>query len=335
LSHLQTMSQQESDSDLSEDDMPPIRPQARGRRTAVAAESYDPDASDDEDDVVCIDKTEDQLECLREAANGIVFFKKCDFDQLDQLFKAMFEKVCVPGNVIIKQGDDGDNFYIIESGAYDISILMPDGEDKVVATLKDKGFFGELALLYNCPRNATITAATDGVLWGLDQKTFRRVIVTATAKKRKVFEDLLMSVSMLESLSPNELISLTDALETCNFNNGDCIIAEGADADDMYFIMEGECKVTVYDVVTKEQKEVAMLSRGRFFGEMALVLKQPRNASIWAATEHVKCAKLNINAFERLLGPCVDIMKRNFEFYENERKRLGIVSVQDEEPVTR
>ena len=68
------------------------------------------------------------------------------------------------GEVIMKQGDEGDNFYIIEQGSVDIFV----NEAKVV-TIGEGGSFGELALIYGTPRAATVTAATNIKLWGIDR----------------------------------------------------------------------------------------------------------------------------------------------------------------------
>ncbi|XP_057304957.1 cAMP-dependent protein kinase type II regulatory subunit-like isoform X3 [Hydractinia symbiolongicarpus] len=318
----------ETSVNMDDDDFVP--PPARGRRQAVAAESYDPTAEDEESEIIVVNpKTSEQLKCLEEAAKGIIFFEKCDAEQKRILFDAMFEKRVKEGDVIIRQGDDGDNFYVIEEGKYDVLIKDGDGEKKV-ATLQDKGFFGELALLYNCPRNATIMATGEGILWGLDQKTFRQIVVKATAKKRKTFETLLMGVSMLDSLTPYELMNLTDALDEKRFSKGEEIIKEGDSATNMYFIMQGEVSVRVTDKNTNTEQEVVKLNRGRYFGELALVLQKPRVASVYSYTDDTKCAVLNINAFERLLGPCVEIMKRNVHKYEEERKKLGINSISNE-----
>ena len=302
-------------------------PPKRGRRQAVAAESYDPTTDETtEEQVVFYPKTEEQLKCLREAASNIIFFKKCELEQRKNLLNAMFEKKVQADEVIIRQGDDGDNFYVIEKGEYDIFVKDNAGEEKKVATLSE-GFFGELALLYNCPRNATIVSATnDGVLWGLDQKTFREVVVKATARKRAKFEELLKGVSMLDSLTGYELVNLTDALEEVAYESEEAIIHEGDNASEMYFIMEGKVAVRALDTKSNTQKEIVVLNRGQYFGELALVLKKPRVASVYALTKGTKCAVLDINAFERLLGPCVDIMKRNIGKYEAERQRLGINS---------
>ena len=328
--HNEATREQPADDNMTEhDDEPAFKPPPkRGRRQAVAAESYDPTTDNaTEESVVFYPKTEQQLDCLRQAASNIIFFKKCDEEQRKILFNAMFEKRVQVDDVIIRQGDDGDNFYVIEKGEYDIFVTeSTTGGEKKVASLTE-GFFGELALLYNCPRNATIVSASnDGVLWGLDQKTFRQVVVKATARKRAKFEELLKGVSMLDSLKGYELMNLTDALDEVSYESEQAIIHEGDEASEMYFIMEGKVVVRALDTRSNTQKEIVVLDRGQYFGELALVLKKPRVASVYALTNETKCAVLDINAFERLLGPCVDIMKRNIVKYEEERQRLGINS---------
>ena len=57
--------------------------------------------------------------------------------------------------------------------------------------------FGELALLYNCPRAATITAKTEANLWSLDRQTFNHIVKDAAAKKRDKYEEFLKNVKIL------------------------------------------------------------------------------------------------------------------------------------------
>ena len=68
--------------------------------------------------------------------------------------------------------------------------------------------FGELALMYNCPRNATIIAQSEGILWALDQAVFRRIVVGAAARKRRSYESLLEGVPMLSELTEYERANL-------------------------------------------------------------------------------------------------------------------------------
>ena len=103
----------------------------------------------------------------------------------------MFEFPAEPGQKIIAEGDDGDNFYVIENGVYDVYKVnfqrtfltghfrrtcddkVPqniDGEEVKVASYDNKGSFGELALMYNAPRAATVTSVDGGTLWALDRQ---------------------------------------------------------------------------------------------------------------------------------------------------------------------
>ena len=85
------------------------------------------------------------------------------------------------GDVIIKQGDDGDNFYVVEQGKLTCTKkLKPDEDETFLKEYVPGESFGELALLYNAPRAATIIAKTDDVqLWSLDRNTFNNIIKTA------------------------------------------------------------------------------------------------------------------------------------------------------------
>jgi cAMP-dependent protein kinase regulator len=90
----------------------------------------------------------------------------------------MEEKNYKSGEYIIKQGDNGDCLYIVDSGELDCTKRFPSNpnEDKFLKTYKSGEAFGELALLYNAPRAATIKAKTDSVLWCLDRDTFNNIV---------------------------------------------------------------------------------------------------------------------------------------------------------------
>ncbi|PIO38252.1 hypothetical protein AB205_0178180, partial [Aquarana catesbeiana] len=71
------------------------------------------------------------------------------------------------------------------------------------------------------------------------------------------------------------------------------------------------------DSEDNEAVEIARYSRGQYFGELALVTNKPRAASAYAVGS-VKCLAMDVQAFERLLGPCMEIMKRNIANYEEQ-----------------
>lgn len=85
---------------------------------------------------------------------------------------AMIEVVCEKDDVIISQGEDGDHFYLVDEGQYEV--FLKQSGDTVQATFESGKSFGELALLYNSPRAATIKCKSGGVLWALERKVRHR-----------------------------------------------------------------------------------------------------------------------------------------------------------------
>ena len=91
-------------------------------------------------------------------------------------------------------------FFRFCSGVYNIFIKQGD-QDIKVGCCDNKGSFGELALMYNMPRAATVQSAGDGLLWAMDRQTFRRIVLRNAFQKRKMYEALLEKVPLLSSLN--------------------------------------------------------------------------------------------------------------------------------------
>lgn len=280
-----------------------------GRRKSVFAESYNPDEDREDEEKVVYPKSNQQRANLEEAVKSSILFKTLDLEQMNEVLDAMFEKKVYPGDYIIRQGDDADNFYVIQSGTYKVFI-----DDVFVKSYEGSGSFGELALMYNTPRQATVQSITAGTLWAMDRNTFRRIILKSAVKRRKLFEMLLDSVPMLKSLQSYERMNLADALITRYYNIGERIFERGDKADGMYFIEEGEVSIRLY-TSDEGEFEIKKLKSGDYFGELSLITNRPRAATA-AVIKSCKLAFLDVDTFERLLGPCKDIMKRNIDNYE-------------------
>uniref|UniRef100_A0A671P4G7 cAMP-dependent protein kinase type II regulatory subunit n=1 Tax=Sinocyclocheilus anshuiensis TaxID=1608454 RepID=A0A671P4G7_9TELE len=280
--------------------------------------------------IVTHPKTDEQRQRLQEACKDILLFKNLDQEQMSEVLDGMFEKVVVTGEHIIDQDDDGDNFYVIERGTFDI-MLKADGTTRTVGSYDNRGSFGELALMYNTPRAATIIATSSGALWCLDRLTFRRIIVKNNAKKRKMYEAFIGTLPLLTSLEVSERMKVVDVLSTKVYNSGEQIIAQGDLADSFYIVESGHVRITMKRSKVNEEVEIATCSRGQYFGELALVTNKPRAASAYAM-DSVKCLVMDVQAFERLLGPCMDIMKRNIANYEEQLITLFRSHIAIEEP---
>jgi len=135
--------------------------------------------------------------------------------------------------------------------------------------------FGELALLYNAPRAASILAKTDCTLFALDRETFNHIVKDAARKKREKFEDALKKVTILEQIDPYFRIALADGIKDTTVKAGETIIKYGDRADKFYMIAEGHCVASKADS-QNNFKEVYKFDVGDYFGELALLRNIPR-----------------------------------------------------------
>jgi cAMP-dependent protein kinase regulator len=214
---------------------------------------------------------------------------------------------------VIEQGDAGDYFYVVESGNFDIYVSKtgkmesgPDGMGSKVAESGPGTSFGELALMYNAPRAATIISTEPGVLWQLDRVTFRRILMDSAFQRRRMYESFLEEVDLLSTLTPYERSKIADALETTKYPAGSNIIREGDVGDKFYILESGEAEARIRG----KDGAVKQYTKGDYFGELALLEDKPRAATVRSKTE-VKVATLGKDGFQRLLGPVENIMRRN------------------------
>lgn len=244
-------------------------------------------------------KTFEQKERINAALSHCFLFNNMDQEQEKKIIDAMEEKKVKAGDSIIKQYDDGDFFYVIDSGKYDVlKETDPEGEPGVyknVFAYDNKGSFGELALMYNCPRAASVTAASDGVLWAVDRYLFRQIVVRETAEKRARHEDFLRRVPILAKLSQIHISQMADGLHPRVYPPGSTIVKQGDIGEAFYVVEKGEC------VATQGNVELGRIKSGSYFGERALLTNEPRSANVLAEGE-TTCLTLDRATFERLFN---------------------------------
>merc|ERR1711874_162390 len=298
---------EDAESPLPSNIIQPVR-----RRGAISAEPIT------EEDIATyvkkvVPKDYKTMAALSKAIAKNVLFSHLDENERSDIFDAMFPVNALPGEVIIQQGDEGDNFYIIDTGEVEVYV---NGEK--VLTIGEGASFGELALIYGTPRAATVKASTssDVKLWGIDRDSYRRILMGSTIRKRKMYEEFLSKVSILENLDKWERLTVADALEATSFEHGQAVVRQGQPGDDFYIIVDGNASVTQFRNEGEDSQEVGVLGPSDYFGEIALMLDRPRAATV-TAVGPLKCVKLDRARFERVLGPCSDILKRNILQYNS------------------
>ncbi len=233
-------------------------------------------------------------------ADNFIFASLSDAERRNFIDAMAMQNVPV-STVIIQQGEVGDYFYVVEDG--EVSFFV---DNKHVGKCSKGGSFGELALLYNCPRAATCKATKNCTLWKVDQKTFRYMLANNNANQTKDIHDVLRKVPFLSELEDPILSKITDVLTSVTFPKGERIINKGDVGEVFYILREGIVKV--HDIGFGASQYVdQFLKPGDWFGERALLTGEPRIAN---CTAESPCSTLCLSreTFEKTLGPLQDLI---------------------------
>ena len=265
-----------------------------------------------------IPKNEDQMNRIKGKIISSFIFSSLDKKDLDVVINAMEEKRYKLNENVIVQGDDGDCLYIVETGLLKcFKTFNKESTPKFLRNYEPGDSFGELALLYNCPRAATIVCSSEEcILWSLDRETFNNIVKDAAQKKREKYENFLKNVDILSTIDSYELGQICDSLKEGIYTKDEYIIREGELGDVFYIIEEGECIATKTLEPGKPEVKINELKEGDYFGERALLKGEPRYANIVVSSETAKVISLDRLSFNRLLGPIIDILKRNIDKYQ-------------------
>jgi len=276
-----------------------------GKRTSVFGESVKP--TDLRNLKISSEKEAYVADLIKSAFFSIPVLSHMDMEAQNKMVLAFKKRSVSADEDIIKQGEEGDYFYVIEKGHFQIEKEMEASSERVIINvLKDEGYFGEIALLYNKPRNATVRCITKtgGILWEIDRLTFKTILVSQDYSQRKVKTDFLKSIYLFSEFSDKQIDSLSDALFPVIINQvGKRIIKQGDKADALYIIESGEVVFEKIDA-NNNTIEIGKAGEGEYFGEMALINHAPRAATVKTASTSVKLLKLDVQDFDRLLGLC-------------------------------
>ena len=287
------------------------------RRGGVSSESSN--NVNDDVELKVVPKSDEDKKRIREFVSKNFLFRGLEEEQIVQIVEAIFEDNRKAGDEVITLGDEGDNFYILDTGKCEIYLTKD--KASVAAEVGPGAGFGELALMYNCPRAATIVCKTDCRLWAVDRQTFRFILMSTQNKKKKTWEGFLRDVPILKSLTESESSKLADALWEEDYVDGQYIIKQNDEGNKFFIVAEGACTVTS-KAEGKDEQELSKLKVGDYFGEIALLTNQPRAASVMA-TGAAKCLFVDSKAFNQLLGPVTDILRRNMDNYKTYEELAG------------
>lgn len=227
--------------------------------------------------------------------NSWNLMKELEFTQMNAIVQYMYPRSWNTGTLIIKQGEEGECMYVIEEG--EVEVIRG---GKSISVLKCGQIFGELALIYNCTRTATIKAKTDCKLWVIKRDCFQTIMVNRRIVRKDEYSALLKEVATFKDLPQNTLRAITEGLIEKKYRNGEYIVRQGDHGDYFFIIGEGQAKVTMNEANLEGEKFVRILNKGDFFGEKALIGDEKRTANVIADNsegEWVSCFAINRDEF--------------------------------------
>ena len=226
---------------------------------------------------------------LERALNSSFLFRSLKSPVIQQIISSMFEVKVHGGHAIINEGEEGDNFYVVTSGKLEC-LKDINGQTVKLVEYGPGTCFGELALLYNCARAASVVAMVDSTVWALDRESFNTTVVYHSEETRAA--QLLRSSAFFSPLNEHMLTELIHQTERRAFKGAKCtadgdmtgalVLKKGQRCKALHVVMEGE--VTVRHVVSKSVVD-RKLGPGQVFGMVETLKDQPVDANIYATSK--------------------------------------------------
>ncbi|RLN20175.1 hypothetical protein BBJ28_00014809 [Nothophytophthora sp. Chile5] len=248
-----------------------------------------------------------------EIMRQVQLFRNLSQMQQEQVVRALKPAKFLDGEVIVAQGTRGSRFYMIAKGEAVVTKTFASSshsisgssstpsssgqtQERMVTHLRAGHYFGELALIYDDPRSATVRAVGDVELLYLTQEDFQHIGQVHLSL-------MLQQVPLLARLSARDQDIVLKCLRPANFSDGEYIVRQGEEGTRFYMITRGEAIVSEKATGPDDkpfEKELTRLYEGHVFGEMSLIYSEPRTASV-RAVGPVKCLFLSKEDFDKCL----------------------------------
>jgi CRP-like cAMP-binding protein len=182
------------------------------------------------------------------------------------------------GAVLFSRGDPGEDLFVVASG--EVAVLVP----QEVARLSEGDFFGEIALLADQPRTATVRATVDSQVLAFDRSLLGDLVAASPELlavllrflRERLVATLAETSSLFSSFTGLERLSLATRFQFLEVDEGLRLIEEGARSAGLFVLLAGEAEAVA------DGRTVARLLPGEVFGEISLIAGQRSTAQVVA-----------------------------------------------------
>src|SRR6185503_4420542 len=126
-------------------------------------------------------------------------------DEIEELIANSQVRSYVPGAVLCRENEVEDRFYMILEGEVEVTKSINNSESRLLKTLAPGDFFGEMALIHNAPRAATVTAKTELTTLELDKSAFDRVLQKSTSIAMAMVSEISNRLRQNDQLAVDDL----------------------------------------------------------------------------------------------------------------------------------
>ncbi|KFZ60291.1 cGMP-dependent protein kinase 2 [Podiceps cristatus] len=237
-------------------------------------------------------KDSSEKKLITDALNKNQFLKRLEPHQIRDMVECMYERTFQQGSYVIRQGEPGNHIFVLKEGSLEVF-----QQNKLLSSIPVWTAFGELAILYNCTRTASVKAITKVKTWALDREVFQNIMRVTAQTRQAQYRNFLRSVSLLKNLPEDKLTKITDCLEV-----GDYVIREGEEGNTFFIIAKGKVIVTQSTADHLQPQMIKNLHKGDYFGEKALISDDVRSANVIADEYNVECLVIDRETFNQTVG---------------------------------
>lgn len=201
------------------------------------------------------------------------------------------------GAHVVRQGDEGREAFVLARGAVNVMREQVGAGDVLLATLGPGAIFGEMALVSEAPRAASVVAAEPVQLLAIARSALELLAredpaIGPTLGRfcyRRMLSNLVRHSAILSSVPIDQRSALIERFSSLQFEPGQLLVRQGEEPASLFLIASGEVQVRSTDAAG-ERTVLAQLGPGHVVGEISVVLRRPANADVVALHSTVALA---------------------------------------------
>ena len=211
------------------------------------------------------------------------------------------------GAAIVTEGEKGESMFALVEGHVDVVRQMEGGQRRRVASMGEGEFFGEMALLSDSPRLASVVATERTVVLELTRAQVERIVkhhpsvgqVLQSFHQERLLANVLRGNPLLSALTPLQRESVAQAFQLHSVPAGQSLLVQGQAGQALFLLLRGRCRV-VHTHPDGHPSDYPALREGDLFGELSVLLGLPATATVSTETP-CTLLRLERSAVERLV----------------------------------